>query len=433
MTAGFPTYNNYQQQFETQKISRPIRYPQKQIVNKNDYILKEAKKQKRKDTSKNVLNWSMAIAGLGASAAIIYSVFGKGRGSSEILKAINECKIPELKRAAMSEFNKGHSASMKKIKDILTLSKISNKEAGWVDIPAVMRKMDEKIVDMPEVKESVLDFLIEYNVNLSKGIKNKKPFVLAIDGPAGTGKTTVSEVIAEAIGIPYKKISMGGATGKSVIRGTESHYVSAEAGNIARGQIDNRSNRVLYLLDEVDKVGKSEQHGSVESTLLSLFDDQARFADDFLGTEIDVSQSMFVLTTNDFNKLSTPLKNRVRLININPYGHETKAKIAKLDLTNKLKENKLHDLVEINDNAYMQIAKLTSDEGGRETTRNVDNIIRQINTMIGLGEMPKGKLEINSEFIRRHLVPEEKTKTLRQRITEAVKEGRMPRKNPITV
>ena len=121
------------------------------------------------------------------------------------------------------------------------------------------------------------------------------------------------------------------------------------------------------------------------------------------------------------------------MININPYGHETKAKIAKLDLTNKLKENKLHDLVEINDNAYMQIAKLTSDEGGRETTRNVDNIIRQINTMIGLGEMPKGKLEINSEFIRRHLVPEEKTKTLRQRITEAVKEGRMPRKDYVKV
>lgn len=100
----------------------------------------------------------------------------------------NECKNPELKRAAMSEFNKGHSASMKKIKDILTLSKVLNKEAGWVDIPAVMRKMDEKIVDMPEVKESVLDFLIEYNVNLSKGLKNKKTFALAIDGPAGTGK-----------------------------------------------------------------------------------------------------------------------------------------------------------------------------------------------------------------------------------------------------
>lgn len=432
MIVSFPTDTNYHQQFEPQKVATPSRYSQYQGVN-NDYLLKEAKKQKRKDTSKNVLNWSMAIAGLGASAAIIYSVFGRGRGSSEILKAINECKSPELKRAAMSEFNKGHSASMKKIKDILTLSKISSKEAGWVDIPTVMQKMDEKIVDMPEVKESVLDFLIEYNVNLSKGIKNRKPFVLAIDGPAGTGKTTISEVIAEAIGIPYKKISMGGATGKSVIRGTEAHYVSAEAGNIARGQIDNRSNRVLYLLDEIDKVGKSEQHGSVESTLLSLFDDQAKFADDFLGAEIDVSQSMFVLTTNDFNKLSTPLKNRVRLIKIAPYSFETKAKIAKLDLANKLKEHKLNDLVKINDDVYMQIAKLTSDEGGRETTRNVDKIIRQVNTMIGLGEMPSEKLEINSDFVRRNLIPAERTKTLKERIKEATREGRMLRKDFIKV
>ena len=221
---------------------------------------------------------------------------------------------------------------------------------------------------------------------------------------------------------------MGSATGKGIIRWTESHYVSAEAGSIARGQIDNRSNRIFYLLDEVDKVGKSEQHGSVESTLLSLFDDQAKFAADFLGTEIDVSQSMFVLTTNDFNKLLTPLKNRVRLIRIAPYTNETKSKIAKLDLSNKLRENKLDDFVEINNDVYMQITKLTSDDGGRETTRNVDRVIRQINTMIGLGEMPKGKLEINSEFVRKHLIPEEKTKTLQQRIVEAVNEGRMPRK-----
>ena len=81
----------------------------------------------------------------------------------------------------------------------------------------------------------------------------------------------------------------------------------------------------------------------------------------------------------------------------------------------------------------MQIARLTSDEGGRETTRNVDKIIRQVNTMIGLGEMPSGKLEINSDFVRRNLIPAEKTKTLKERIKEATREGRMLRKDFIKV
>lgn len=388
--------------------------------------IKNMEKAQKKEKNRNLLNTVAAISGIAVAAAIVYSVFG-GRGASkELLKMIDNCRIPEIKKAAMAEYNKGpQMCSEKKIKDLLSLANASSKKPGMVDLEKAIRIMDEKIVDMPEVKESVLDFLIEYNVNISKGIKNKKPLVLAIDGPAGTGKTTISEVIAEAIGIPYKKIAMGGATGKSVIRGTESHFVGAEAGNIARGQIDNGSNRVLYLLDEVDKLGKSEQHGSVESALLSLFDDQAKFTDDFLGAELDLSESIFILTTNEFKKLSTPLQNRVKLIKIAPYNTDTKTKIARMHLNRELKEAKIDDLVEINENTYKQIAELTNDEGGRETTRHVKELIRQINTMIGLGEMPTNKLKIDADFVKEHLNFSNKTKTTKQRIMEAIKEGRL--------
>lgn len=417
---------NFKADGDGYKYTQPAILQQQQ----HDQFVRQLEKQQKQEKRKNIWPKVAMFAGIGASVAIIASLIlthKAGAVSDEVMKALRECKNPELKKAAMNEYNKGpHMRSEKKIRDILELANLSDQKPGMVDLEKAIKLMDEKIVDMPEVKESVLDYLLEYNVNINKGLKNKKPLVLAIDGPAGTGKTTISEVIAEAMGIPYKKVAMGGATGKSVIRGTESQYVGAEAGNIARGQIDNSSNRVLYLLDEVDKLGKSEQHGSVESALLSLFDDQAKFADDFLGTELDLSQSVFVLTTNEFEKLSTPLKNRVKLIKINPYGKETKTKIAKMHLINELKENKLNDLVEVDEKAYAKIAELTKDEGGRETTRNVKELIRQINTMIGLGEMPKnGKLKIDENFVKTRLDFSKKTKSTKDRILEAAKEGRL--------
>lgn len=415
-----------------------VRYTQPAILQQQqqqDQFIKMVEKQQKKEKRKGFWPKVAMFTGILAGLAIIASLFISYKGSSvssELVKAIKECKNPELKKAAINEMNKGHQmCSEKKIRDILELAKLSENKPGMVDLEKAIKLMDEKIVDMPEVKESVLDYLIEYNVNISKGIKNKKPLVFAIDGPAGTGKTTISEVIAEAMGIPYKKIAMGGATGKSVIRGTESQYVGAEAGGIAKGQIDSGSNRVLYLLDEVDKLGKSDQHGSVESALLSLFDDQAKFADDFLGTELDLSQSVFVLTTNEFEKLSTPLKNRVKLIKIKPYSKDTKTKIAKMHLTNELKENKMSDLVDVDERAYAKIAEMAKDQGGRETTRNVKELIRQINTMIGLGEMPKnGKLKIDENFVRTHLDFGKKGKSTKDRILEAAKEGRLLKPEP---
>ena len=285
--------------------------------------------------------------------------------------------------------------------------------------------MDEKLVDMHEVKEQIMSFLVEYNYNVKNGIKNKKPLVIVMDGPAGTGKTTASEVIAEALNVPYKKISMGGATGTSIIKGTESKFVGSEAGGIAKGQIDNKTNRVLYCLDEVDKLGKSEQHGSTEAALLSLFDDQARFADDFLGTELDISNSIFVLTTNDYNKLSTPLKNRMKLIKINPYGIDTKAKIAKMHLARELSENKLSDKITVNENSYKQLAEMTNDEGGRQTTKNVQELIRQIKAKLELGEVQGDKIEVDANFIKKHLTFDPNAKNMRERVSDAINEGRM--------
>lgn len=407
------------------------RYTQPAIVQQSqqDPYIRMLEKQQKEEKKKNFWSKFAMFAGIGASLAIIAALFmnrNAGAISSEVKKAMEACQNPALKKAAMEEYAKGpHMRSEKKIRDILALAEATNMKPGMADLEKAAKLMDEKLVDMHEVKEQINSFLVEYNYNIMNGIKNKKPLVIVMDGPAGTGKTTASEVIAEALGIPYKKVSMGGATGTSIIKGTESKFVGSEAGGIAKGQIDNKTNRVLYCLDEVDKLGKSEQHGSTEAALLSLFDDQAKFADDFLGAELDISNSIFVLTTNDYNKLSTPLKNRMKLIKINPYGLDTKTKIAKMHLTKELSENKMSDKVTINDNVYEQLAKMTEDEGGRQTTKNVQELIRQLKTQFQLGEVAGNKIEVDANFVKKHLTFDPKAKSMRQRITEAVSEGRM--------
>ena len=399
------------------------------MILQQDPRIQMLEKQQKEEKKRNFWNKFGMLAGIGASLAIIAALFINGKAgavSSEVKRAMETCKNPALKKAAMEEYAKGpHMRSEKKIRDILALADASSMKPGMVDLEKASKMMDEKLVDMHEVKEQIMSFLVEYNYNVKNGIKNKKPLVIVMDGPAGTGKTTASEVIAEALNVPYKKISMGGATGTSIIKGTESKFVGSEAGGIAKGQIDNKTNRVLYCLDEVDKLGKSEQHGSTEAALLSLFDDQARFADDFLGTELDISNSIFVLTTNDYNKLSTPLKNRMKLIKINPYGIDTKAKIAKMHLARELSENKLSDKITVNENSYKQLAEMTNDEGGRQTTKNVQELIRQIKAKLELGEVQGDKIEVDANFIKKHLTFDPNAKNMRERVSDAINEGRM--------
>lgn len=419
-------------QFVRQNRPKGAVYTQPAIIQQQDPLTKmmeERQKAEKKEKRRNALNIVAIGASIAAAAAIIYSVVrGQGGGvKKEIVKAIEACDIPALKKAALDEYAKGpHMCSEKKIKDLLALADVTKAKPGDIDLKKALQIMDEKIVDMPEIKEQVSDFLVKQAYNTRKGIKNTKPLVLCLDGPAGTGKTTVSEVMAEALDMRYKKISLGGTTGTSVIKGTESKFVGSEAGGIAKGQIENRTNRVLYCLDEVDKLGKSEQHGSAESALLSLFDDQAKFADDFLGTELDISNSIFVLTTNDVNKLSTPLKNRLKIMTIAPYGVETKTKIAKMHFDKLIKEAKADDIITIKDDAYRQIAEMTNDQGGRRTVANAKELVEKITVKDQLGEIPVGeKIVVDADFVKKNLTFNPKEKGTPERIMEAIAEQRM--------
>ena len=341
-----------------------------------------------------------------------------------IKSAIMACTDPTLQRAAANEYSKGPGImSTKRINDILSLANLKNAKPEEIDLKRAIKIMDEKIIGMDEVKEELLDFFVQYNYNIRNGITSKKPLVLCLNGPAGTGKTTVTEVAAEAMNMHYKKISLAGASGKASIKGYESVYTGANMGGVAEGQIEGGTRRVLYCLDEVEKSASSNYNGKVEDTLLSLFDDQAKFADDNLNVPIDISQSIFILTTNEFEKLSNPLKNRVRKIEIKPYGVDIKSQIAKLKMTNELKKNKLDSIVNIKPEAYNAIAEMTQDQGGRETTRNVDTLIKKIVDMVALNENDGKAIDVTSAFVKKELGPVSEKTSIKERILKSAEKA----------
>ena len=341
--------------------------------------------------------------------------------NGDIQNAIASCPNKILKIAAANEYSKGFAASNQKVKNILSLAVLDESKSKEIDLFKAIELMNKKIVGMDEVKEQILDYLIQQNYCIRNGIKNTKPLVLCLDGPAGVGKTTISEVLSEALGMHYKKISLAGATGKAPIRGSESVYTGAEMGGIASGQIEGGTKRVLYCIDEVEKGGTSDHNGNIEHTLLALFDDQAKFTDDFLDVPIDISQSVFVLTSNDFNKLSKPLQNRVIKININPYDNKTKASIAKLKMEQALSKYKLDDTKVriVSDDVYDHIAKMTKDDGGREATRLVDTLIKKLIGIIELGENKGKVVEVNSTFVENQLASLKDKTSIQERINKS--------------
>lgn len=370
-------------------------------------MVEEQKKKEKKQKIKNNLSW-----GLGLAVSALFATFiGKQliaehnlkKVTKDLATGIKNIKNPQLKQSAENEYAKGQLMSTKRIEDFIKLDKVQEVKSQPVDIEAAKKLMDEEIIGMEEVKTAFIDYLKEYNYNIQNGIKNTKPFVICLDGPAGTGKTTASEVLAKALNMHYKKISLAGASGKAPIKGYEAVYTGASCGGVAEGQLESGTRRVLYCLDEAEKTASNNHNGRVEDTLLSLFDDQAKFVDDNLGVDLDLSQSIFVLTTNEFNKLSTPLQNRVRKIGINGYDNAIKTQIGKLKLKQALKSNKLDGKtnIKIADDVCQTIAETTTDQGGRETSRKIDILIRQLKGLIV--DNPDKDIVIDKDYVLKHL------------------------------
>ncbi len=253
------------------------------------------------------------------------------------------------------------------------------------DLKKVKTVLDKDHYGLDDVKDRILEHLAVLKL---KG--DMKAPILCLVGPPGVGKTSLGKSIAKAIGRQYIRMSLGGLHDESEIRGHRKTYIGAMPGRILHSIKKAKSSNPVFILDEIDKVGK-DFRGDPSSALLEVLDPEqnATFHDNYLDMEYDLSKVMFVATANSLSTIQPALLDRMEIIEVSGYSTEEKTEIAKRHLIPaQLKEHGLKRKdVKLKKNVIQQIIQdYTRESGVRSLNRQVASVMRRIAKKVALEE-----------------------------------------------
>ncbi|MTI08478.1 endopeptidase La [Curvivirga aplysinae] len=341
----------------------------------------------------------------------IQKELGEGDDGKDELTELEET-LDKLKLT--KEAREKTNAELKKLKTMSPMSAEATVVRNYLDwIISIPWKKRSKIKkDLNRAKdildkdhyglEKVKDRILEYLAVQARMNKVKGP-ILCLVGPPGVGKTSLGQSIAKATNRNFVRMSLGGVRDESEIRGHRRTYIGSMPGKVIQGMKKAKTSNPMFLLDEIDKLG-NDWRGDPSSALLEVLDPEqnATFADHYLEVDYDLSDVMFVTTSNSLN-MAGPLLDRMEIIRIPGYTEAEKVEIAKRHLVPKqIKENGLKDGEwSISDEAIRDIVRYYTREAGvRSLEREIANVCRK-----GIKEiMMDGKksIEVTDENLKEY-------------------------------
>ena len=271
---------------------------------------------------------------------------------------------------------------------------------GEIEIPKAKEILDADHYDLQKVKDRILDYLSVRRLKPSM----KGP-ILCFVGPPGVGKTSLGKSIARALGRKFVRLSLGGVHDEAEIRGHRRTYIGALPGQIIQGIRRAETKDPVFMLDEIDKVGR-DFRGDPASALLEALDPEqnATFRDNYLDVTFDLSKVLFITTANMLDPIAEPLRDRMEIIELQGYTEEEKVHIAfQYLIPRQIDENGITaEQIEFPEEAVSHIIRhYTREAGVRNLERTIGTICRKQARRLAEGKTEK--LVVTNEIVQQFL------------------------------